>query len=136
MSYAFAKVMNAHWNDEVIEYLASKFNSINPRIIVLSKSVFINAALVKFDGVSFVINAANECLELSFAKIDTDKMEPVIQEILKWDAFTKWSSRFYVTVDKDTSRSILFDSGYIQHPNQFKRHFHKYQTEVTLVENK
>ena len=136
MPYAFSTDIGTHWNNEVIEYLASKFNSINPRIIVLSKSVFINAALVKFDGVSFVINAANECLELSFAKIDTDKMEPVIKEILKWDAFTKWSSRFYVTVDKDTSRSILFDSGYIQYPNQFKRYFHKYQTEVTLIENK
>ena len=136
MSNAFTGVINSKWNKEVVEYLASKFNSVNPRIIVLSKTVFINATLAKFDNVSFVINAAGECLELSFAKVDTDKMDSVIQEILKWDAFTKHPSRFYVKVDNDTSRSILFDSGYIQHPNQFKRHFHKYQTEVTLVENK
>lgn len=136
MSYAFSGVLNTQWNNEVVEYLASKFNSINPRIIVLSKSVFINATLAKFDDVSFIINGANECLELSFTKIDTDKMEPVIQEILKWDAFTKHLSAFYVKVDKDTSRSILFDTGDRQGPNAFKRHFYKYETEVTLMKDK
>ena len=130
MSWAF---MDSKWNDEVVEYLASKFNSVNPRIIVLSKTVFINATLAKFDNVSFVINAAGECLELSFAKVDTDKMDSVIQEILKWDAFTKHPSRFYVKVDKDTSRSILFDSGVNQSPNGFKRHFHRYEIEITRI---
>lgn len=136
MSYAFAGVLNSQWNNEVVEYLASKFNSVNPRLIVLSKTVFINATLAKFDNVSFIINAANECLELSFAKVDTDKMEPVIQEILKWDAFTKHSSSFYVKVDKDNSRSILFDSGERYSPNAFKRYFHNYETEITLIKNK
>jgi len=136
MSYAFEGVMYSKWNGEVIEYLASKFNSINPRIMVLSKSVFINAALVKFDNVSFVINAANECLELSFAKVDTDRLEPVIQEILKWDAFTKHPSRFYVKVDKDTSRSILFDSGNKEKPANYKKHFQNYETEPVLIKKK
>lgn len=136
MSYAFTGVMNSKWNEEVVEYLASKFNSVNPRIIVLSKTVFINATLAKFDNVSFVINAAGECLELSFAKVDTDKMDSVIQEILKWDAFTKHPSRFYVKVDKDTSRSILFDSGVYQSPNGFRKHFHRYENEVTQIKNK
>lgn len=131
MPSAFTGIINSKWNEEVVEYLASKFNSVNPRIIVLSKTVFINATLAKFDGVSFIINAAGECLELSFAKVDTDKMEPVIQEILKWNAFTKHPARFYVKVDKDTSRSILFDNGVYQSPNGFKRHFHKYETEIT-----
>lgn len=121
------------WNDEVVKYLTSKFNSINPRILVLSKSVFINATLAKFDNVSFIINAAGECLELSFAKVDTDKMEPVIQEILKWNQFTKHSCRFYVKVDKDISRSILFDSGECQSPESFKKYFHKYETEIILI---
>ncbi len=136
MSSAFTGVMNSKWNEEVVEYLASKFNSVNPRIIVLSKTVFINATLAKFDNVSFVINAAGECLELSFAKVDTDKMDPVIQEILKWDAFTKHPSRFYVKVDKNTSRSILFDTGVYQGPNGFKRHFHAYETEIIMIKNK
>ncbi len=136
MSNAFTGVMNSKWNEEVVEYLASKFNSVNPRIIVLSKTVFINATLAKFDNVSFVINAAGECLELSFAKVDTDKMDSVIQEILKWDAFTKYSSRFYVKVDKDTSRSILFDTGVYQGPNGFKRHFHSYETEIIQIKDK
>ena len=135
MSYAFAGVLRSQWNDEVVEYLASKFNTINPRIIVLSKTVFINATLAKFDNVSFVINAAGECLELSFAKVDTDKMDSVIQEILKWDAFTKHPSRFYVKVDKDTSRSILFDSGVYQSPNGFKRYFHRYETEIIQIKD-
>ena len=125
--------LKTKWNDEVVKYLVSKFNTLNPRIIVLSESVFINVALAKFDNVSFMINAAGECLELSFAKVDTDKMEPVIQEILKWDDFTKHSGRFYVKVDKDTSRSILFDSGERQSPNQFKKYFHNYETDIKLI---
>ncbi len=136
MSYAFAGVLRSQWNDEVVKYLASKFNSINPRIIVLSETVFINATLAKFDNVSFIINAANECLELSFAKVDTDKMEPIIQEILKWEAFTKHASRFSVKVDKDTSRSILFDTGYRQSPKAFKEYFRNYETEINLIKNK
>ena len=43
MSYAFAGVINSKWNDEVVEYLASKFNSVNSRFTELSKTVFINA---------------------------------------------------------------------------------------------
>ena len=136
MSYAFSGVLRTMWNNEVIEYLATKFNSVNPRLIVLSKTVFINATLAKFDNVSFIINAANECLELSFAKVDTEKMEPIIQEILKWEAFTKHSSRFYVKVDKDTSRSILFDSGNRQGPNGYKWYFRNYDTEIIQIKNK
>jgi len=136
MSYAFSEVLRTQWNDEVIEYLVSKFNSSTPRIVVLCKSVFLNSTLVKFDGVSFVINAANECLELSFAKVDDDKMQPVIQEILKWDAFTKSSTRFYVTVDKEYARSILFDSGYLQTPQKFKNFFRYYETKITLLGDK
>ena len=134
MSYAFTGVLRTQWNEEVVEYLASKFNSSNPWLIVLSKSVFVNATLAKFGNVSFIINAANECLELSFAEVDAEKMEPVIQEILKWDAFTKHSSRFYVKVTNGTSRSILFDSGIHQYPNEFKRHFQKYETEIHVIE--
>lgn len=130
MSYAFSY---SKWNEEVVEYLATKFNSINPRIIVLSKTVFINATLAKFDNISFIINAAGECLELSFAKADADKLKPVIQAILEWNAFTKHLSRFYVKVDKDTSRSILFDSGKHQAPGQFKHYFRKYETEILKI---
>ena len=136
MAYAFENVLRSQWNDEVVEYLTSKFNTINPRIIVLSKTVFINATLVKLDNVSFIINASNEILELSFAKVDADKMEPVIQEILKWDAFTKNPRRFCVKVDKDTSRSILFDTGDRQGTNSYKRHFCNYETEVVQINNK
>lgn len=135
MSRAFAGVKNSRWNEEVVEYLASKFNSVNPRIIVLSKSVFINATLAKFDNVSFIVNAQNDCLELSFAKVDTDKIEPIIQEILNWDVFMKHSSRFYVKVDKDTSRSILFEIGKYQSPKHFKMYFHAYETEIISFEN-
>ncbi|MBE5822368.1 MAG: hypothetical protein E7311_07285 [Clostridiales bacterium] len=130
MSYAFAGVLRSQWNDEVVEYLASKFNTINPRIIVLSKTVFINATLAKFDNVSFIINASNEILELSFSKVDADKMEPIIQAIKEWDAFTKNVRRFCFKVEKDTSRSILFDTGERASINSYKRHFERYETEV------
>ena len=133
MPYAFTSVLRTEWNDEVVDYLASKFNSITPRIRVLSKSVFINATLAEFDNVSFIINAANECLELSFAEVDKDKMEPVIQEILKWDVFTKHSSRFFVKVKKEISHSVLFVSGIHQYPNRFKRYFQSYETEIILI---
>lgn len=130
MSYAFSGIRGSKWNNEVVEYLASKFNSISPRIMVLSKSVFLNVTLAKFDNVSFNINAAYDCLELSFAKVDTDMMEPVIKGILEWEAFTKHSSRFSVKVDKETSRSILFESGKYQSLDEFKRYFHNYETEI------
>lgn len=130
MSYAFSGIEGSKWNDEVVEYLASKFNSINPRFMVLSESVFINATLAKFDNVFFIINAAYECLELSFARIDADMMEPVIKGILEWEAFSKYSSRFSVRVDKETSRSILFDSGRHQSSDDFKKHFHNFEIEM------
>lgn len=136
MSYAFEGIQFSKWNNEVIAYLASKFNTINPRFMVLSKSVFINAALAKFDNVSFVINGANECLELSFAKVDTEKMEPLIEAILSWDEFTKHSDRFYVKVDNDLSRSVVFTSGKTQTPNAFRRHFSKYEVEVVKTQKK
>lgn len=63
-------------------------------------------------------------------------MDSVIKEILKWDAFNKHSSRFFVKVDKDTSRSILFDSGIHQSPDGFKRYFRKYQTEIIQITDK
>ena len=133
MSYAFSEVLRTQWNDEVIEYLVSKFNSSTPRIVVLCKSVFLNSTLVKFDGVSFVINAANECLELSFAKVDADKMEPVIQEILRWKAFTQYASRFCVRVDKNTSYSIVFNSGISLTTKELKDKIHNYKMEILLV---
>lgn len=136
MSHAFEGIQFSKWNNEVSAYLASKFNTINPRFMVLSKSVFINAALAKFDNVSFVINGANECLELSFAKVDAEKMEPLIQAILNWDEFTKHSDRVYVKVDNDISRSVLFSSGKTQSPNAFKRHFSKYEVEVVETQKK
>ena len=36
-------VLNAKWNEEVVEYLASKFNANNPRITVLHETLFTNA---------------------------------------------------------------------------------------------
>ena len=51
------------------------------------------------------------------------------------DAFTKHTDRFYVRVDKDTSRSILFNGDNRQSPNAFKRYFHNYETEITLIKN-
>ena len=57
-------------------------------------------------------------------------MEPVIKGILEWEAFTKHSSRFSVKVGKETSRSILFESGKYQSLDEFKRYFHNYETEI------
>ena len=128
MKYAFSGILGSKWNNEVVAYLASKFNTINPRIMVLSESVFINATLVKFDNVSFIINAACGCLELSFALADKDMMEPVIQAIKAWNAFSTHSSRFSASIDKDTSRSVLFDSGKNQSYNDIKRYFRNYET--------
>ena len=61
-------------------------------------------------------------------------MEPVIQGILEWEAFTKHSSRFLVKIDKETSRSLLFDSGKDQSPGDFKSYFHKSKPEITPIE--
>ena len=126
-------VLNAKWNEEVVEYLASKFNTNNPRITVLHETLFTNATLAKFDDVTFIINAACGYLELSFQRSDAQKMEHIIQEILKWDAFTKHSSRFYVMVNKELSRSIIFDNGRYQGPNGYKQFFHRYEIEIFKI---
>ena len=136
MSKAFRSRLNTEWNEEVIEYLASQFNSTTPRIMEPSNSVFINATLIKFDDVSFMIIAADDFLELSFAKVDTDKIEPIIQKILEWDAFSKHSSRFYVKVDDDTTHSILFVSGQYYSPHYYTSRFYRHKTEVVRLKNK
>ena len=133
MSYAFSGALGKNWTDEVTEYLVSEFNSDDHlRVKVLSKSVFdkVNVALAQFDDVPFIINGDYECLELSFAKADTDKINPVIQRICGWKAFTRYSSRFLAKVDKGDSRSIFFDSGKYQSPGDFKRYFHNYDIEI------
>ena len=116
-------------NSEVIEYLAATFNTITPRFMVLSRSLFNNSLIAKFDDVSFLLNAAGTCIEIGFAKVDSDKMEPIVEAFKKWDKFSEDCKPFYVKVDKDIARSLLFESGY-QSRGAFRRRLETYDCEI------
>ncbi len=129
------KNQTKHWEyfsqKEVSDYLASKFNTITPRFTILSKSVFNDSVMLcKFDDVSFILKVANNhCsdtyIEFSFSAADNDKMQPIFDEIFKWDKVLKCSNPFYVRLDKDSYRSILIESGH-QGPKSFERYFSPY----------
>ena len=99
-------------NNEVIEYLALKLNINKPRFKFSAKPKFCNGVMVKFDNVNFIIYATKTWIELSFEQANAEKMSPVIEEITKWDKFSKTEKTFYVEIDENSSRTIIFENGY------------------------
>lgn len=122
------------YNDDVIEFLTSKFNQSLERFKVISKSVFFrcNAVVVSFDGVSFLINASDSCAEIAFNIADEEKLIPLINEIKKWDKLLNSHDPFCVKIDKGDSRSLLFESGY-QKRSQYKVYFSNHNPEIIEI---
>ena len=104
--------LNEFSNNEVIEYLALKLNINKPRFKFSAKPKFCNGVMVKFDDVNFIIYADKTWIELSFEQANAEKMSPVIEEITKWDKFSKTEKTFYVEIDENSSRTIIFENGY------------------------
>lgn len=98
--------------NEVINYLNSKLNINNPHFRIAAKPGFCNGVMAKYDDVYFIIYANKTYIELSFQQIYAEKMSEVIKEITKWDKFSKTEKTFYVEIDENRSRSIIFENGY------------------------
>ncbi len=99
-------------DSEVIEYLTSKLNSDKNRFKVVASPKFCNCVMAKFEDVNFIIHADYTWIELSFDRADTEKMAHVIEEITKWDKFSKTEKTFYVEINEDNSCTIIFENGY------------------------
>ena len=99
-------------NDEVISYLALKLNTYVPRLKLSAKPKFCNGVMAKLDDTNFIVHAERTWVELSFDKANAPKMAVVIDEITKWEKFSKTEKTFYVEIDEDSSRTIIFENGY------------------------
>lgn len=117
MSISFKR--NGKWveletfsNNDVIGYLGSKLNINNPNLIIAARPKFCNGIMAKYDDAYFVIYANKTYIELSFQQIYAEKMSEVIETITKWDKFSKTEKTFYVEIDENTYRTIIFENGY------------------------
>ncbi len=139
MSISFER--NGKWvelqefsNHEVSEYLASKLNIIDSRFSVVAKPKFCNGVMAKLDDVDFIIHAKHTWVELSFNQANAERMSEVIEIITKWDKFSKTEKIFYVTIDEDSSRTIIFENGYAT-CGEYRRHFGNDELKITTFEN-
>ena len=139
MSISFER--NGKWvelqefsNHEVGEYLVSKLNINNPRFKVVAKPKFCNGVMAKLDGVDFIIHAKKTWVEVSFNQDDAEKMSEVIEIITKWDKFSKTEKTFYVTIDDDSSRTIIFENGYAI-CGEYRRYFGNDELKITSFKN-
>ena len=121
-------------NHEVSEYLASKLNISGSRFKVVAKPNLCNGVMAKFDDVDIIIHAKHTWVELSFNQDDAEKMSEVIQIITKWDKFSKTEKTFYVTIDDDSSRTIIFENGYAT-CGEYRRHFGNDELKITSFKN-
>lgn len=99
-------------NSEVIVYLALRLNISKPRFKISAEPKFCNGVMVKFDDVNFIMYADKTWIELSFEQANAEKMSHVIEEITKWDKFSTTEKTFYVEIDDNRSRTIIFENGY------------------------
>ena len=139
MSISFER--NGKWvelqefsNTDVIDYLASKLNINNPHFRVVAKPRFCNGVMAKFDDVYFVIYANKTYIELSFQQIYAEKMSEVIREITKWDKFSETENTFYVEIDENSSRTIIFENGYAT-CGEYRRHFRNDELKITTFKD-
>ena len=86
--------------------------------------------MAKFENVNFIIHAKNTCIETSFDRADAEKMSYVIEEITKWDKFSKTEKTFYVEIDEDNSCTIIFENGYAT-CGEYRRHFGNDKLKIT-----
>ena len=100
-------------NNEVIKYLKTKLNTDEHRFEILAKPKFCNGVLAKLDDTPFIVYANNTWIEISFDRADAEKMTPVIEKFTKWSRFSE-KQPFYVKIDEESSRTIIFENGYVE----------------------
>lgn len=118
-------------NEEVTEYLTSKFKDNKNRFRVLAKPKFCNGVMAKFENVNFIIHAEKTWIELSFERADTEKMSHVIEEITKWDKFSKTEKTFYIEIDENNFCTIIFENGY-ETCEEYRRYFGNDKLKITF----
>ena len=121
-------------NKEVIEYLTLKLNANENRFKVSANPKFCDGVMAKFEDVNFIIHADKTQIELSFDRADTEKMSYVIEEITKWDKFSKTEETFYVEIDENNSHTIIFENGYAT-CGDYRRHFNNDKLKITSFKN-
>ena len=139
MSIRFSR--NGKWvdlqtfsNNEVISYLTLKLNIDAPRFKLSARPKFCNGVMAKLDDTNFIIHAEKTWVELSFDKANAPKMAVVIEEITKWEKFSQTEKTFYVEIDEDSSRTIIFENGYAT-CGDYQRYFSNYELKITSFKN-
>lgn len=135
MSISFER--NGKWvalqefsNDDVINYLALKLNIDKPRFKISAKPKFCNGVMALVDDVNFILHAKHTWVELSFNQANAEKMSEVIEIITKWNRFSKTEKTFYVEIDENKSRTIIFENGYAT-CGEYRRHFGNNELKIT-----
>jgi hypothetical protein len=121
-------------NHEVIEYLAKKLNIDKTRFKLVAKPKFCNGVMAKIDDANFIIHANKTWIELSFDQADSEKLSTVIEEITKWDKFSKTEKTFYVEINENGSRTIIFENGYAT-CGEYRLHFGDDKLRITSFKN-
>ncbi len=117
--------------EEVIEYLTSKLNANKNCFKVSAKPKFCkDVVMAKFEDVNFIIHAKKTWIEISFDRADTEKMSYLIEKITKWDKFSKTEKTFYVEINEDNSRTIIFENGYAT-CGEYRRYFGNDKLKIT-----
>lgn len=119
-------------NSEVIEYLTAKLNADRPRFKISAMPKFCNGVMAKLDDTYFIVYASNTWIEISFDRADAGKMSEVIEKFTKWGRFSE-KEPFYVEIDEESSRTIIFENGYIE-PEAYKngRYFKNDKLKITF----
>ena len=85
--------------------------------------------LASYKKVPFIINAEATCIELSFMVNGVKKMQEVIDNIKKWDAFSNTEEKFYVLLKRGNSMSVIFENGYASQ----KSYLNKFKDDVEEI---
>lgn len=116
---------------EVIEYLTSKLNTNQSHFKVSAKPKFCKCVMAKFEDVNFIICAEKTWIEISFDKANAEKMTSVIDEITKWEQFSKTEKTFYIEIEDGDSCTIIFENGYAT-CEEYRRHFKNSELKITI----
>ena len=117
--------------DDILTHLSLRLNVIDPHLRITGRPKFCNGVMAKFDNTSFIIHAEETSIELSFDKDEAFILKPVIREIMNWDKFSKTEQTFYVTIDEDNSRTIIFENGYAS-CEDYRRFFNGEEISITI----
>ena len=99
-------------NDEIVKYLTESFNAKFLKFRLVAKTrIHHHTVMAKYRGVYFMINSKETWIELCFDKQFEEEMTDVIKAITRWSKFSHVEPTFYVEIDNESSRTIIFENG-------------------------